>query len=203
MKDQEVMILPLESFRRQHRPIVGVIGYDLFHRYVVDVDYAAKTLALHEPRTYHASDSATVIPIAPVDRLVTVPVTIALDDTMSIEATVILDTGASQTLILRHPFAESHGLMERASAHPTTRAGSLETNTVTFAKLPVRRVRLGGFSFRDPVLRLHTGTAGAGGDTSTDGALGNEILRRFTATFDYSRGKLYLVPNSSLGEPLQ
>src|SRR5262249_40179995 len=108
-----------------------------------------------------------------------------------------------QSLILRHPFAEAHGLMERAAAHPTTRAGSLETNTVTFAKLPVRQIRLGGFPFRDPVLRLYMSANGAGGDTSTDGAGGNEILRRFTATFDYSRGKLYLVPNRSMSEPLR
>lgn len=55
----------------------------------------------------------------------------------------------------------------------------------------------------DPVLRLYMSASGAGGDTETDGALGNEVLRRFTATFDYSRKQLYLQPNSSINEPLQ
>jgi len=203
MKDQEVMVFSLESFRRQGRSIAGVLGYDLFRRYVVSIDYSARTLALHEPRTYRPSPSATSIPIVFADHTVTVPVTVTLDDSTTITATVILDTGAAQALILRHPFAESHGLLERAASHPTTRAGSLETNTVTFARLPVRALAMGGFSFRDPVLRLYMSATGAGGDTSTDGALGNEVLRRFTTTFDYSRGRLYLQPNTRISEPLQ
>jgi predicted aspartyl protease len=203
MKDQEVMILSLESFRRQRRSIVGIIGYDLFKRYVVAINYAARTVSLHEPRSYHPDRSSSAIPIASADRLVTVPVAITLEDSTTIKATVILDTGAAQALILRHPFAESHGLLERAATHPTTRAGSIETNTVTFARLPVRQLAMGGFSFRNPVLRLYMSATGAGGDTSTDGALGNEVLRRFTTTFDYSRGRLYLQPNTSLDEPLQ
>jgi len=203
MEDQEVMIFSLETFRRQRRPIVGVLGYDLFQRYVVTIDYAARTLALHEPRTYHPDSSATWIPIAFADRLVTVPVTITLADSATLKATVILDTGASQALILRHPFARAHGLLELAAKYPPTRAGSLETNTVTFARLPVRQLKMGAFSFREPVLRLYTSASGAGGYTGTDGALGNEVLRRFTATFDYSRGRLYLEPNASIHEPLE
>ena len=203
MQDQEVMVFRLENFRRQGRSIVGVIGYDLFRRYVISIDYAARTLAFHEPRTYQADRSASSIAIAFVNRLVTVPVTISLADSTWINATVILDTGASQALILRHPFAESHDLLQRAAKHPTTRAGSLETTTVTFAKLPAKQLTLGAFSFHDPVLRLYMSASGAGGDTETDGALGNEVLRRFTATFDYSRNQLYLQPNSSINEPLQ
>src|SRR5262245_15297789 len=202
MEDQEVMIFPLEGFRQQGRPIVGVLGYDLFRRWVVSIDYVARTLVLHEPRTYRSDPAAAAIPIAFVDRVVTVPVTITLADSTPIKASVILDTGAAQALILRHPFAESHALLERAAAHPTTRAGSLETKTVTFARLPIHQLTLGAFTFGDPVLRLYMNAAGAGGDTRTDGALGNEILRRFTATFDYSRGRLYLLPNASFKEPL-
>src|SRR5262245_18695993 len=202
MKNQEVMIFSLENFRRQRRKIVGVMGYDFFMRYVTSIDYAARTLSLHEPGTYHPSPSADSIPIAFVDRLVTTAVTITLDDSTALKATVILDTGASQALILRHPFAESHGLLDSAASHPTTRAGSLETNHVTFARLPVQKLTVGRVSFRGPVLRLYMSSSGAGGDRTTDGALGNEILRRFTATFDYSRGQLYLQPNPSINEPL-
>jgi predicted aspartyl protease len=202
LHDQDVMVFALENFHRQRRSIVGVLGYDLFRRYVVSIDYAARTLAFHEPATYGALASASSIPIAFAGRLGTVPVTITLADSTPIQATVILDTGASQTLILRHPFAESHGLLQRAARHPATRAGSLETTTVTFARLPVRQLTLGDFSFLGPVLRLYLSADGAGGSTETDGALGNEVLRRFTATFDYSRGRLYLKANSSIDEPL-
>jgi hypothetical protein len=73
---------------------------------------------------------------------------------------------------------------------------------VTFAKLPAKALRIGPFSFRDPMLRLYTSASGAGGDMTTDGALGNEILRRFTVTFDYARKRLELEPNPGITEPL-
>jgi hypothetical protein len=49
---------------------------------------------------------------------------------------------------------------------------------------------------------MYTSPAGAGGDTETDGALGNEVLRRFTATFDYARKRLYLRPNEAIRDTL-
>jgi predicted aspartyl protease len=200
MRNQDVMVFALENFRRQKRTISGVVGHDLFSRYVVEIDYAARTLALHEPGTYRASPVEHPIPLEFAGRVATVPVTLAPSDSEHLQARVILDTGAAQTLILRHPYAESHHLLQRAAI--TTRAGSLETATVTFAKLPVSRLTLGEFSFEHPTLRLYTSPAGAGGDTETDGALGNEVLRRFTATFDYSRKRLYLRPNEAIRDTL-
>jgi predicted aspartyl protease len=200
LRNQDLMVFALENFRRQKRAIAGVVGHDLFARYVVEIDYAARTLTLHEPGSWRATPGLHSIPIEFVGRLATVPVSLAITDHDSIPARVILDTGAAQTLILRHPYAESHHLLQRATA--TTRAGSLETETVTFARLPVARLTLGGFSFAHPTLRMYMTAAGAGGDTETDGALGNEVLRRFVATFDYSRSRLHLRPNESIRDPL-
>src|SRR5262245_21936456 len=95
MRNQDVMVFALESFRRQKRAIEGVIGYDFFARYVVSIDYAARTLSFYDPAAYRAAPSATSIPIAFASRLVTVPVTITLEDDSKLEARVILDTGAS------------------------------------------------------------------------------------------------------------
>jgi S1-C subfamily serine protease len=36
-----------------------------------------------------------------------------------------------------------------------------------------------------------------------DGLLGGEVLRRFTVTLDYGRGRMYLQPNARLGEPFR
>jgi hypothetical protein len=40
------------------------------------------------------------------------------------------------------------------------------------------------------------------GPAAPHSAIGMEIFRRFTATFDTSRGKLYLKPNKHINEPI-
>jgi predicted aspartyl protease len=200
LRDQEVMILPLDNFRRQGRAIVGLVGFDFFERYVVEFDYLAHRLAVYEPRTFHSSRTTTV-DLTFAGRLSVVPVTITLAGGRALRARVILDTGASQSLILRHPFAQAHGLGDLARQHPTTRAGSVASGTVTFLQLPVERLSLARWSIPGGVLRIYGDSTGAGGDTRTDGALGNEILRRFRMTVDYSRKQLHLEPNEHLTDP--
>jgi predicted aspartyl protease len=198
LSDQEVMILPLENFRRQGRAIVGLIGYDLFARYVVSFDYLARTMTICDPRAFQPPRGATTVPLTFAGRLAVVPVTIALDDTQSsLAARVILDTGASQSLILRYPFADARGLIDRARQYQTAVAGSVESATVAFLQLPVKSVSLAGSSFPAVVLRIYSQPANAGGDTRTDGALGNGILSHFRVTLDYSRKQMYLEPNQN------
>ena len=184
---QDVMVLPLENFRKQGRSIVGLIGYHFFARYVVTIDYAARTLTLDEPRSFRPPRDAIAIPITFAGRLAVVPVTID-----SLPAQVIIDTGASEPLILRHPFAEAHGLLARAE-NPSPHL-NIEGRTLTFLRLPVARLTFAGRSFENLTAKIYATDAGAGGSTATDGLLGNEILRQFRVTVDYAHRKLYLAP---------
>jgi hypothetical protein len=184
---QDVRVLPLENFKKQGRSIVGLIGYDLFRRYVVTIDYAAQTLTLDEPRSFRRPRGAIVVPITFAGRLAAVPVTID-----SLPARLTIDTGASEPLILRHPFAEAHGLLARAE-NPSPHL-NVEGRTLTFLRLPVARLMFAGRSFETLTAKIYATNAGAGGFTGTDGLIGNEILRRFRVSIDYEHRKLYLVP---------
>jgi hypothetical protein len=121
-----------------------------------------------------------------------VPVAFTVDSE-SLQAHAILDTGASQSLILRYPFANSHGLVDRARQYQSKVAGSVETATVTFLQLPVKSLSFAGATF-PASLRIYSHASGAGGDTRTDGALGNEVLSHFRVTVDYSRRQIQLEP---------
>ena len=45
------------------RPVAGILGADLFRRYVVVVDYGAKTLELYEPRDFAYQGHGEVVPL--------------------------------------------------------------------------------------------------------------------------------------------
>ena len=187
----EVMVLPLENFKRQGRSIVGLIGYELFNRYAVTIDYNARTLTLHDGRTFRPPPSSVAVAISFADRLAVVPVTLEIDGRSPMKANVIIDTGASEALVLRHPFAESHDLF--ALANKPSSFTNLEERALTFLKLPLNRLIFAGSSFDDLTASIYGTLAGAGGYTRTDGVLGNEILRRFRVTVDYSRRRIYLA----------
>lgn len=195
LRDQEVMLLSLDNFRDQRRPIVGLIGYDFFARYVVQIDYAAHTLALYEPADFQEPDGRAVVPLTFVDRLCVVAVDITLQTRTTLSARAIIDTGASQWLILRYPFAESHSLLGAAEKHPPVTTGSADTRTTTFFQLPVQSLSIAGSTFDDVVIHVYSRPTGAGSDTRTDGALGNDTLRNFRVTIDYPHRRMYLERN--------
>jgi len=59
-----------------------------------------------------------------------------------------------------------------------------------------RLLELGSARIDWPVTSLYSGQNGAFADAALAGNVGGEILRRFRTTFDYSRRRMYLEPNS-------
>ena len=191
LRDQEVMILPLENFQRQGRSIVGLIGYDFFKNNAVTIDYAKKILLVNDPSTFSPPENARAVPIEFSGRLAVVPVTFCVADRQPLQANVIIDTGASESLVLRYPYAESSGLLTVAEEQYSHL--NVEGRTLRFLKLPATWVKFAGASFENLTLRVYGSPAGAGGFTETDGALGNAILSRFRVSIDYPRKMIYLA----------
>jgi predicted aspartyl protease len=190
LRDQEVMIMKLDNFRRQGRSIAGLVGYDFFARNAVRIDYAAQTLTIGAK----PPPSATVVPLTFAGRLAVVPVTIALAGGAPLRANVIIDTGAQQAMILRRPFARKHGLIEAAADQPTTTSESVDRGRTEFLTLPAGRITLSRWSFDEPRIKIYGHDVGAGGSSETDGLLGNEILRHFVVTVDYAHARMILEP---------
>src|SRR5436190_1005098 len=108
---QRVMVMPFDNFRRQGRAIQGLIGYGLFERYVVSIDYDRRVIDLREPDDFRPPAGAQAVAINFVGRLAAVSVDVrargrasgpgARAPGLTLTANVILDTGASQSLLLR------------------------------------------------------------------------------------------------------
>jgi aspartyl protease len=176
----------LDHFRRQKREIRGVIGHELFDRYVVTVDYEKHVLILNEPRSFRPSSAARAVPITFSGHLPVIKTTLTIAG-KRIPATLMVDTGASQAVILRYPFATAHGLLARGSAATTF---EVVAGRRSFAKVSIDELRLDRWTFTAPSAEAYATPAGAGGGTDTDGLLGNDILQHFRVTFDYSRKRM-------------
>lgn len=189
LRRQNLTLWNLDNFRRQKREIRGVIGCELFERYVVTIDYEKRAIILNEPRSFHSSAAARQIPITFSGHLPVVETTLLVRG-KRLPAKLMVDTGASQAVILRHPFATRNRVF--SSEDTTSTAETVATGGRGFTTVSVEELRLDRWTFRKPSVKAYATPSGAGGDLSTDGLLGNDVLRQFRVTFDYSRRRLIL-----------
>lgn len=174
----------------------GLVGFEMFRRFRVTVDYEKHVLTLADPARFQPPTGAQVVPFELADRI---PIIQAKLDGMPVRLSV--DTGSRASLTLNSPFVRQNDLVTHYNAateavtgwgvggperaHPT-RAGTL---------------LLGEAAVHDVAVDLFTGQKGADADPNISGNLGAGVLRRFTVSFDYDARKMYLVPNADFAKP--
>ena len=93
------------------RSVDGLVGLDLFLKYVVEIDYAGKELRLADPKSYVYSGSGESLPLTLQDGHFFVPASIAIPERGELRGRFLLDTGGCMmSAILTTPFARKNRL---------------------------------------------------------------------------------------------
>ncbi len=197
LKDQLFLVFPLESFSDiEGVPQHGLIGYEVFKRFVVKIDYENSVLTLTLPETFAYEGNGTVLPFQFNGRIPQVEGSID-----GIPGKFDIDTGARSSLHLMGPFVEKHGLINRyrpeVSAVTGWGVGGSVRSMVTRAEM----LRLGEIEFPAPVTELSLQSAGAFTDIYVAGNVGTRLLKQFNITFDYERQEMIFEANANRSEP--
>lgn len=186
---------------RAGRPINGVLGRDVFTRYVTEIDYAGEQVSFHSPRTWRPPAVAISIPIEIHRGLPHVRARLTLEDGRTLEAKLLVDTGAGAAVILKKHYTDKHNI--RTEGLIETSAG-LGVGGATHERVGrLARLEFGGITIDKPVTTFSLSTAGAFGDPASDGLIGGEILNRFRFIVDYPHDRLHFVPTDKLREPFE
>jgi hypothetical protein len=193
MKDQSVAILSINPFLAPFfwRDCAGVIGYDFITRFVNEVDFDARVLTLRDPKTFKYEGKGAKIPMQIAG---TVPV-IAMKIDGQYEGEFRVDVGSSSTVDLHSPFVAKHGLQDKAKTTVAVVGGGFG-GTFHSKLTRMTSIEIGPFSWKEPLVVLSGATAGALASEDYAGNVGNQILERFKATFDYDGRALYLEPGA-------
>jgi Aspartyl protease/PDZ domain len=185
------------------RPVDGILGYDIFRRYVVEIDYAANRLRLHDPTEYRDAGEGDILPIVIEDQIPFVQVQVLRPTGDAADAKLEFDTGQTGAMTLVKPYVDTNHLV--AAQQPTLRirTGAILSGGVTAEVVRNAGVRLGRFLVANPVVTVTPDAEGAGVSGDTVGLLGGEALRRFTVTVDYPRSRIILEPNAQLDAPME
>ena len=193
MKHQRVMVMPFDGYYARGRSIDGLIGYDLFARFIVAIDFRHHTLTVWEPSTFKPRGAAVSVPVEFAGRLPTVPALLEFAAGRSLPARLMVDTGASQSVILRYPYATEHDLLEPSA--PSTSANSLASGPRKLLDIPVEQIRLAGWTFDRPAVQAYAEPIGSGAGVDSDGLIGNGLLSRFILDVDYPHRRLLFEPS--------
>lgn len=189
MTGLDLTLWSLDNFRRQKREIRGVIGCELFEKYVVTIDFQKKVILLKAPSTFRRNPAASEFPLTFDGRLPVIQTQMKFGQRV-VRPRLMIDTGASTAVILRHPYARENQLF--GSGDKTTTSETVAVGARPFVTLSAQEITLGRWTFPNPGVEAYGTPAGAGGYRSTDGVIGNKLLEHFRVTFDYSRRRLYL-----------
>jgi hypothetical protein len=183
-----VLVMPFDSFYARGRAIDGVVGYDLFARYTVKIDFKGRNLIVWEPSAFVPPKKAVSVPIEFAGRLPVMPSVMTLETGKQLAVRLMVDTGASQAVILRYPFAHEHELFDLGGTEST--APSLASGVRRLTAIPVRHIELAKRLFPKPRVHAFAEPVGSGAYTASDGLIGNDLLARFTLFVDYPRKRL-------------
>ena len=198
-KGMNVVVLPpdLISYSGMFgRPVYGIIGYEVFGQFVVEIDYKHKFIKLHDPFSYKARKKYTSVPIKIIKSKPYTTATMTDFAGTEIKKTWLLDTGASTAITL---FDKDLSVPDN-SVRAFLGKGLSGNVYGQLARAP--RFELAEFVFEEII-------AGYPDTTSLNllpkdvlwyGNIGSEILSRFRVIFDYHRGRMYLKKNSSFKE---
>ena len=180
--------LPLDRLNNTEGvPLIGMVGYETFRRFVTRIDYGAKVLTLIDPKAFDPKTAGAAIPIAFNGNAVIVAGTYA-----GIPAKFQIDTGSRSSLTVDAPFAEKNALRSRAAKVVEGIAGWGTGGPSREYSFHGDTLTIGPVSVSGMVTGLSEDKAGAFADPTIGGNIGGGILKQFVVTFDYGHRIMYL-----------
>jgi PDZ domain-containing protein/aspartyl protease len=173
----------------------GTLGFELFNRYVVDLDYRARTMTLSEPSEFTYRGPGTEVPIS-IER--NVPVTSASIVTRrngTIPVRLTLDLGSSTWAVrLSSQVVRAHDLEhDTVTVQGVFGVGVDGVTQGSLMRMP--ELRLGALTIQRPSVAL---SHAVGESAPTDGTVGASIFSRARVIFDYSRSRVIIEPRGRL-----
>lgn len=180
----------------------GIIGSDFIRQFVVEVDYQARLLKLHDQSQFKYAGAGESIPIQldgqghPILEAEVTPT-----DSKPIRGKFVLDLGSGAALALYSPFVADHRLLEGTTK--TIRAiGVGGAGGQSLGRIGrVAELKIGNFKISNPTTLFSEDKGGAFASSSLAGNIGQRIAGKFKVFLDYANQRIILEPTKSFPEP--
>jgi hypothetical protein len=184
---------------RANADLEVILGKEVFHNLVVDVDYPNARVRFHDPARFAYDGPGRRVPIEPAEsghrqlelRVEELPAAI-----------VEIDTGSNGTLDLFRVYTDENGLLD-GRAPVSERLGAGVGGTTVYKSATLRSITFAGHVLREVPVSFHRDAAGAYNTRRLAGNLGTGVLSRFRVVFDYAHGCLWVEPGAGWDRPFE
>jgi hypothetical protein len=182
----------------------GIIGYDVFESFIVDVNYTNNHIKLYNKKDYEKKKLAKYqeLPLAIYNKKAFLTGAILLEDDTDIPVKLLVDTGSSDALWLFHDPEKGVKLPDK---NYDDYLGKGLNGDIFGKRTKLKGVKIGDFLLKDakaafPFKESFGAIKSLG---NRNGSLGGEVLKRFNMVFDYGNKRIYLKKNSNFKTPFQ
>jgi len=183
--------------------IDGIIGADFIKEFVVEIDYEARVMRLHNKEKFVYSGTGEILPVSFINGgHPTIPAEITVAGREPLKGKFMIDVGSGGSLMLNRPFVEQENLL---AATPKTikLIGAGGAGGKVAARVGrLRALTIGKLQIDEPVTAFSEDRGGAFGNSQTHGNIGYQILSKFKIFLDYGRERMILEPNASFKNPI-
>ncbi len=169
----------------------GILGYDLFSRFVVKINYDQKIITLYNPKEYKPKRNQDEFELSIEDTKPYLKTNVTMIDGKVVNAKVMMDTGASHSILLDEKSHENIAIPDKKIY--TTLGRGLGGDIVGYIGR-VQKVTLRDHNFQQVIgsFPVSEQLAELFKISKRQGTIGGGILSKFIVTVDYSKGKMYL-----------
>lgn len=176
-------------------PVHGILGYEVFSRFIVEINYNKKVLILYEPSAFKKRRKYQTVPIQIQDTKPFLNATIEIDDKGPQNVKLLVDTGASHSIML---FKETAFGIQIPAKNIKSSLGRGLGGQIMGSIGRLDYFKIADFELEGAITTFPD--QGSYYDstlmTSRNGSIGGGILTRFKVAFDYFNQKMYLKKSS-------
>ncbi len=185
-------------------PIHGIIGYDLFRDFVVDINYGKKTIKFIDPKYYKPNkrSKSETLPLSIINRKAYLDGEVSFEKQSNVSVKLLVDTGSSDAVWLFQDLEKGIFVPEK---NYSDYLGKGLNGNIFGKRTKVHSIKIGGFVLNDakaafPDMFSFSSVKNLG---DRNGSLGGEVLRRFNIVFNYPKNEITLRKNSFFKAPFQ
>jgi len=172
--------------------VFGIIGYELFSRFIIEVNYDKKVVKFYEPNFFNPKKYYEKVPLIVRGTKPYMAAEITQKNGTKMNVALMVDSGASHAILLDQSTSQLIHIPEK---NLEASLGKGLGGDIEGVVARVDKVKIGKYSFDDVIASYpNEGSYGLVPEEAErrNGTVGGEILSRFNHIYDYFSQTLYL-----------
>jgi hypothetical protein len=180
----------------------GIIGEDFIKQFVVEIDYPARVIKLHDKSKFNYTGSGESVPLKlnsaghPIIEAELTPM-----NSDPIRGNFVVDIGSGAALSLYSPFVAQRRLLDSNLKTIKSIGAGGAGGQIQGQVGRVSEFRIGKFKISQPITLFSQDKAGAFASAALLGNIGAQIMSKFRIFLDYENDRMILEPGAAFAEP--